>query len=143
MAATVAVFTVARPAYREAVAMAPDDDLPYTEVVFTSADAKRAFAAENITLTSRSRSAWITTLGNRGDVLAVDTFGDPERVKQAGFHDYTLVDGRYVRFPRNCEAGSGAAALWRGNVRVTVNCIAAAGASGTWLRRAKQALARL
>ena len=143
VAATAAVFTVARPEYRKEVMLAPDQDLPYTEVGFSAADARRAFAAEDVVLAPRNRSAWIASLGSRDDILVVDVFGEPERVKVAGYYDYTLVDGRYVRMPSDCTPGARAAARWRGNVRAIVNCVAAAGESRLWLRRVERALARL
>ncbi len=143
VAATAVVFTVARPEHRKDVTLAPDQDLPYTEVEFTAADARRAFAAENIALAQRNSSTWITTLGSTGDILTVDTFAEPEQVKAAGFYNYTLVNGQYVRMPSDCAAGNTAAARWRGNIRVIVNCVAAAAESRLWLRRVERALARL
>lgn len=143
VAAIAAVFTVARPEHRKEVTLAPDQVLPYTDVPFTAADARRAFAAENISLVPRNRATWITTLGSTHDIITVDTFGEPEKVQQAGFYNYTLVNGEYVRMPADCTAGTRAAARWRGNIRVIVNCVAAAEDSRMWLRRVDRALARL
>ena len=121
----------------------PDNDLPYTDGSYSPREARRAFAAEGIRLTPRSRSATVTTLGNRGDVLEVDTFGDPDQVKRSGFYDDTVIDGHYARFPRTCGQGSPTAARWHGNVRVIVSCPAAGTAASAWLRRVERALARL
>jgi hypothetical protein len=71
-------------------------------VLFDAAEVGRAFATEGITLTPRSASATITTLGNRRDVLEVDIFGDPAKVKAAGFSDVT-VDARGAHFPRSSD----------------------------------------
>jgi hypothetical protein len=85
----------------------------------------------------------ITTLGNRRDVLAVDIFGEPKKVKAAGFYNVTVdANGDYVPFPRECTASSRPAARWQGNVRVVVNC-AADGDGASWMRRAQRALAHL
>lgn len=109
----------------------------------TTAETRRAFAAEGITLTSRSTSATITTLGNRRDVLEVDIFGDPKKVAAFGFHDVTInASGNYVHFPWSCTASSGTAARWHGNVRVVVHCTVA-GDNARWMRRAQRALTRL
>lgn len=139
-----AVFAFAAPAYhRQVMPGPPNNDLPYTVVSYTSADARRAFAAEGINLSPRAKSPTTTTLGNRGDILEVDVFGDPEKVKQTGFYDYTIVNDHYAHFPRDCSSGGLDAELWQGNVRVIVNCSAAGSSSRLWLRRAERAIAHL
>jgi len=139
-----AVLAFAHPASHPSVLPGPpNNDLPYAVVSYTAADARRAFATEGIRLGPRSHSASITTLGNRADILEVDAFGDPERVKASGFYDYTVINGRYVRFPRGCGSGSADAERWQGNVRVIVSCRAAGGASSRWISRVARALARL
>jgi hypothetical protein len=65
--------------------------LPYDEVTYGAADARRAFAGEDVKLTVRARGALATTFGNERDVLEVDVFGDPAVAKRAGFRD--LEDG--------------------------------------------------
>jgi hypothetical protein len=141
LASTGAVFGFARPGNE--VRVPKDEPLPYSRVVFNAAETRRAFAAEGITLTPRSASATITTLGNRHDVLEVDIFGDPEKVAAFGFHDLTIdAGGNYVPFPRNCTASGRTAARWQGNVRVVVDCTVDGGGA-RWLRRAQRALMRL
>ncbi|MDX6439859.1 MAG: hypothetical protein QOF45_2442 [Gaiellaceae bacterium] len=144
LAATGAVFGFARPGYEKQLRMVKDEPLPYSKVLFNAAEVRRAFAAEGITLTPRSASATITTFGNRGDVLVVDIFGDPAKVKATGFYDVTIdAGGNYVHFPRSCAASDGtAAARWHGNVRVVVRCRVDLNGAG-WMRRAQHALTRL
>jgi hypothetical protein len=150
VAAVGAVFMFARPAYHPYVIPAPPDHgLSYTTVAYSAGDARRAFAAQGIALTARSQLPPITTLGNAGDILEVDVFGERAKV-EAGFWDYTTdATGHYVHFPRDCAsgtpgvAGSYDAELWHGNVRVIVNCDTAGKAGAAWLRRAQHALARL
>jgi hypothetical protein len=143
LAATGAVFGFGRPSYEKQVRVLKDEPLPYSKVLFNTAETRRAFAAEGITLTSRSASATTTTLGNRRDVLEVDIFGDPRKVAASGFHDLTIdARGNYVHFPRSCTASSRTAARWHGNVRVVVNCTVA-GDNLRWMRRAQRALTRL
>jgi hypothetical protein len=127
----------------EAKASPPDNDLPYTVVTHNVADARRAFEGEHVAITVRSPGATATTLGNHGDVLEVDVFGDPEKVKQTGFSDYTIRDGRYVHFSKNCDDGAQTAERWHGNVRVIVNCLVAGSAADMWLERVDRALSRL
>jgi hypothetical protein len=151
VAAVGAVFVFARPAYRPYVMPTPPDHgLAYTTVVYGAADARRAFAAQGIALTPRSQGPTVTTLGNAGDVLEVDVFGERTKVEKAGFWDYTTdATGHYVHFPHDCASGTPAAAgsydaeLWHGNIRVIVNCRTAGKAGTAWLRRAQSALARL
>jgi len=140
LAALAAAFAFARPSSTPTAAL-PPDDLPYTSVSYSRADAVVAFAAVGVRLTPRSKSVVITTLGNRGDALEVDIFGDARQVKASGFYDYLPLNGRYVHFPRTCGTAIGDAERWKGNVRVIVDCTAAAPAA--WLRRAQRALARL
>ena len=144
VAAVGAFFAFARPAYHpESPPAPPDHGLPYTKVSYTAAEAKRAFAAEGIALTLRSQQPGIvTTLGNEGDVLEVDAFGDANRVRRSGFSDYTSVNDRFVHFPHACRPGVVDAERWRGNVRVIVAC-AASPNPNAWLRRAARALGRL
>jgi hypothetical protein len=143
LATTGAVFAFARPDYETKVRMPKDEPLPYSEVVFSAAQARRAFAAEGITLTPRSTSATITLLGNRGDVLEVDIFGDPKQVAAFGFHDVTVdASGNYVHFPRSCTGSAPTAARWHGNVRVVLRCTVA-GDNPRWMRRAQRALTLL
>lgn len=143
LAATGAVFGFARPSDEKQVRLSKDEPLPYSKVLYNTAETRRAFAAEGVMLTSRSASATITTLGNRRDVLEVDIFGDPEKVAASGFHDLTIdATGAFVRFPRNCTASSRTAARWHGNVRVVINCTIT-GDDARWMRRAQRALTRL
>lgn len=143
-AGAVAVFGVVRSnGDHSAQAAPPGHALPYTTVSYTAADARRAFKAAGIVLTFRSQSTGVTTLGNPGDVLEVDAFGEREEVERAGFYNYTQVNGRYVPFPASCADGASAAARWRGNVRVVVSCAAAGDDAARWLLRVDDALARL
>jgi hypothetical protein len=123
-------------------ALAPRTGLPYAKASFTAGDATRAFAAERIELSVRSRSVLMTTLGNRGDVLEVDAFGDRKAVKRSGFHDVTVANGRQVPFARDCSS-SVPAERWRGNIRVLVDCRRAGATAPGWLQRVERALNRL
>ncbi len=146
-----AVFLFARPAsHRPVVQSPPDHGLPYTTVDFDVADARRAFAAQDIVLTARSKSPAVTTLGNARNVLEVDVFGERAKVEAVGFWDYTTdATGHYVHFPADCSSGTPGvpgsydAELWHGNVRVIVSCLTAGTTGPAWLRRAQRALARL
>jgi hypothetical protein len=124
-----------------------DQGVPYAKASFTAADARRVFAAEGIRLRPRSRTAVITTLGNRHDVLEVDAFGDRQRVERSGFYDYTIAgrgaSAHYAHFPRACRGGALDAERWRGNIRVIVSCAKAGSAAPRWLVRVDRALARL
>jgi hypothetical protein len=143
---TVVFFAVARPAYRPHVEPRPrDHGLPYTVARYTSADARRAFAAEGVKLSWRSRMPWVTTLGNRGDVLEIDVFRDRGKVEASGFYDYATESstGDYVHFPRACGTSIPVAERWRGNVRVMVSCTAARSNAPAWLRVVTRALNRL
>jgi hypothetical protein len=133
-----AVFAFVRPKTHPSVTASPPRDLPYRSATYSTADAIQAFAAVGVRLSPRSKSATITTLGNRGDTLEVDVFGDARRVTAAGFHDYLFVNGRYTRFPRACGTARLEAERWRGNVRVIVRCTPAAR-----LRHVERALALL
>ena len=132
LAATGAVFGFARPE-KQNLPVFNDVPLPYSKVLFSASDARRVFAAEGITLTPRSASEHITTLGNPRDVLEVNIFGDPA-ILNAG--------GTYANFPRSCTASSRTAARWHGNVRVVVNCTVD-GDGASWMQRAQRALNRL
>jgi hypothetical protein len=144
LAAVGAVFVFARPTYHPYVIPGKlDNALPFTAVSYTAADARRAFAAEGIRLTERSKSPTSTTIGNRGDILEVDAWGDPDKVKASGFHDYIVVNGQYAHIPRVCGSGTPDAERWRGNIRVVVSCTRAGAASGAWLGRVQRALAHL
>jgi hypothetical protein len=125
------------------LAAPPDHGLPYSKATFTATAARRAFAASGIALSARSRTAAVTTLGNRGDVLEVDAFGDRHEVERSGFYDYTVAHGRRVHFARSCSPGGPNAERWRGNVRVIVDCMKAGAAAPRWLRRVDRALERL
>jgi hypothetical protein len=129
------------------IPLPPDHGLPYTKPSFTAVDARRAFAAEGIRLTSRSRTATVTTLGSRRDVLEVDAFGDRKRVERSGFYDYTVAgsgaSAHYIHFPRACHGEAPDAERWRGNIRVIVSCAKAGSAAPRWLTRVDRALARL
>jgi hypothetical protein len=124
------------------VALAPRGGLPYAKASFSAGDAKRAFEAERIDLSVRSRSVLMTTLGNSGDVLEVDAFGDRKAVERSGFHDVTVANGRQVPFARDCSS-SVPAERWRGNIRVLVDCARAGAVAPEWLKRVERALNRL
>jgi hypothetical protein len=144
VAAAGSVLAFARPGYHPyVIPEPPDHGLQYTRVSYTIADARDVFAAEGIRLTPRSHSKTITTYGNSGDVLEVDSFGKRDQVEQSGFWDYLLIDGRYAHFPRNCSSGAPDAERWHGNIRVIVSCTRAGTPSPSWLRRVDRALARL
>jgi hypothetical protein len=143
-----AVFAFARPTYHPYVMPAPPNDLPYTTVSYTAADAIRAFSAAGIKLVRRgphaTRSYPMTGLSNNSLIVEVTAFGDPQNVKDSGFSTYfTFVDGHWVKAPRTCAPGAIDAERWRGNVRVIVSCTRAGADSGMWLRRAQLALGRL
>lgn len=142
-AAFTATFAFARPTYQSRAMSSPPNDLPYTSVSFTSADAVAAFAAVGLGLTPRSTSPTVKTFGDHGDSFEVDVFGNPQRVKAAGFHDYVVLNGHYVHLPRTCGTAVPKAERWKGNVRVIVTCTTAAGLPSDSLRRADRALARL
>jgi hypothetical protein len=150
-AAVGAVFLLAWPAYHPHVnAAPPDTGLSYTTVEFSAADVRSAFKAQRIALTARSQTPTVTTLGNTGDILEVDVFGERAKVEAAGFSDYgTDATGNYVHFPSDCSSGKPGVAssydaeLWHGNVRVIVNCDTAGKTGPAWLQRTQLALARL
>jgi hypothetical protein len=148
VAAIGGIFAFARPTFRPYVMPTPPNDLPYTGVTYTAADASRAFAAAGIKTRAvgprATRSYPMTELSNKGLIVAVTVFGDPALVKDSGYSPYyTFVDGHWVHAPRTCSAGAANAERWRGNIRVIVSCTRAVSASSTWLRRAALALARL
>ena len=143
-----AMALVLRPAaVPRPVAGPPDSGLTYTKARFTAADARRAFATQEIRLTVKSRVTGITSLGDLRDVLEVDAFGDRRTVERTGFSDYTVVglgaSAHYARFPRTCAGGALNAERWRGNIRVIVSCAKAGPAAPRWLERVGGALARL
>jgi hypothetical protein len=113
--------------------------LPYTVTSFDFRDAQRAFGREGIRLALRSRGPEVVTLGNRGDLVEVDAFGDAKKLARDGFEDG--LDAK--PFPRQCGADAIDAEGWRGNVRVIVNCRLAGSASEAWFRRVDRALALL
>lgn len=142
-----AMALLLRPAAGPRPLTVPDSGLTYTRARFTGADARRAFATQEIRLTVRSRTIGVTTLGDRHDVLEVDAFGDRKTVERSGFSDYTVVElgssAHYARFPRTCAGGALNAERRRGNIRVIVNCEKAGSAASRWLERVGAALARL
>jgi hypothetical protein len=113
-----------------------DDTLPYTVARYDEGDVRRAFAAEGVTLTFRSRSdrSEITTLGNARDVLELDVFGKPDAVRAAGFHDLERAD--------DCAVEGHLAIQWRGNVRAILNCTLTRD-DEAWIARMDRALAAL
>ena len=146
VAATGAVLVFARPAYHPHVEPPPPDHgLPYTRATYTAADARRAFAAEGVSLIPRSSLPQMTDLSDRPLVVEVTIFGNPKKLAAAGFYDYNTTDanGHYVYFPRTCANGARDAERWRGNVRAILGCAAAGAAAPAWLQRVDRALARL
>jgi hypothetical protein len=145
------VFTFAKPAYHPYVTPSPPERaLPYTNVVYTASDAKRAFAAVGIRLVIRThepvpvKAPPIVDLSTADDVVEVDAFGDPTKVAASGFSDYfTFSNGRWVRTPPRCSAGAANAERWHGNVRVVLSCGGAGPSAPDYLRRIAGALARL
>jgi hypothetical protein len=142
--ATGAFFVFARPQYeRETIPPPPDHGLAYSGAVYSTRDARRAFAAEGVQLTLGPTSPTSVSFFSKDQILGVDVFGDRERVGRAGFYDYTMVDGKYVRFPTSCSRGATSAVRWHENVRAVVSCAKASGSSGLWFRRIERAFARL
>ena len=129
------------------LASPPGSGLPYAKAPFTAADARRAFAAEGIRLTFKSRVTAIKTLADRRDVLEVDAFGSRKAVERTGFSDYTVVglgaDAHYAHYPRTCRGDALDAESWHENIRVVVSCPRAGKQAQRWLRRVDRALARL
>jgi hypothetical protein len=125
----------------------PDSGLAYTKARFTAADARRAFATQEIRLTVKSRMTGVTTLGDLGAVLEVDALADRKTVERTGFSDYTVVglgaSAHYARFARTCAGGALTAERWRGNIRVIVSCAKAGSGAPRLLERVGRALARL
>jgi hypothetical protein len=140
VAATAAVLTVARPQYHPSrMPSPPGDGLTYTAVVYTRADASRAFAARGIRLLPGARTPGIADLHSPDGTIEVSVFGDRKTVDASGFSDYyTFADGRWERAPRQCGDGARNAERWHANVRLIVDCRAAA-----QLPRAARALASL
>jgi hypothetical protein len=145
------VFSFAKPTSHPYVLPPPPPSaLPYTRVVYTASDAKRAFAAVGIRLVIHLhepvpvKAAPIIDLSTADDVVVVDAFGDPAKVAASGFSDYlTFANGRWVRTPRRCSAGAEDAERWNGNLRVILNCVEAGPSAPGYLRRIDLALARL
>ena len=121
----------------------PNHGLPYTAAKYSVAEAKRAFAQAGARITLKSHSRAIVTLGNARNTLEVDVFASPATVEQSGFYDYTLVDGRYVRFPTQCAPGAYATEHWQGNVRAMVSCTRDRQVSNAMLQQAEKALGLL
>jgi hypothetical protein len=113
-----------------------DDTLPYTMARYDEGDVRRAFAAEGVTLTFRSRSdhSEITTLGNARDVLELDVFGKADAVRASGFQDLDRA--------ADCAVEGHLAVRWRGNVRAILNCDLTRHEE-SWLARINRALAAL
>lgn len=133
------IVAVSRPHYRPAVMPLPPNDLPYTRVVYTRADVRRAFAP--LQLVRRSHLPAMTDFSDPSLRVEVTVFGDPAQVKAMGSFEYRLgADGRFVRYPRTCANGVRNAARWRKNVRAVVRCGDGADAV---LGRVSAALARL
>jgi hypothetical protein len=145
--AAAGVFTFARPAYHPDVMPTPPNDLPYTVVTYTAADARRAFAAAGIKLKTHrpaTRSNPMTDLSSKNLTVEVTAFGDSQQVKDSGYSAYyTFLGGHWVHAPRTCGAGATNAERWRGNIRVIISCTRAGSDSSTWLRRAGLALGEL
>jgi hypothetical protein len=142
--ATSAFFVLARPQYeRETIPPPPDHGLDYDTAIYSPIDVRRAFAAEGVRLKLRATAPTVTSLLVQNQVLAVDVFGDRQSVERAGFYDYTMIDGKYVRFPTSCSARATSAVRWHENVRAVVSCGTARGATAEWFRKVERAFARL
>lgn len=118
-------LTIWRPRYRPLTQKLPAAPLPYSDVQFTTDDAKRAFAAVGVGLVPKSRvPGVVTTIGSRSDAFEVDVFGDPARMNALGGAPEIITDshGNYVRIPRTCTSGIPDAERWRGNVRFVIRC---------------------
>ena len=113
-----------------------DDTLPYSVARYDEGDVRRAFAAEGVTLTFRSRSdhSEITTFGNQRDVLELDVFGNPDAVRASGFHDLERAG--------DCAVAGHLAVHWRGNVRAILNCDLVRN-DEAWIARINRALTAL
>ena len=126
--ATTGVFVFARPQpHPHQTPPPPGDGLPYTDPVYTRADAVRAFAAHGIHLVRGAHSPGIAGMHTADATILVDVFGDKQVVDAQGFSDYyTLTDGKWTLAPKNCVPGARSAERWRGNVRLIVYCDAPA-----------------
>ena len=109
--------------------------LPYDDTTYDADDAVRAFANAGITLKQRARSDYVTTFGDRRNVLEVDVWGPPDLVENTGFHDLT--------WERDCRSVARDAGFWESNVRVVVDCRRAGRAGQEWVARAMSAIAQL
>jgi hypothetical protein len=129
---------VGRPVFLAAVVLllagCGGSSLPYDEVTYDAADARRAFASEQISLILRSQGGLTTTFGSAGDVLEVDIFGESEHAAMAGFKD----------LPRgaDCTVDGHLALHWRGNVRAILDCGLVRN-DERWVARLDRALAAL
>lgn len=85
-------------------------------------------------MVTRSRGV-ITTLGDRHDALEVDVFGEPSKVRAAGFSD--------LNHGPACTSGNRVALRWVGNVRAVVNCDLVHDGERRYVARVARALARL
>lgn len=149
--ALVGTFAFARPTYHPYVIPPPPrEPLPYTTATYSAAEAQRAFRAADIKLIRHTHEPVpvgappIIDLSNRGDIVVVDVFGDPQRVAASGFSDYfNFANGHWLRAPKTCSPGANGAERWRGNVRVIVSCSNAGASAKLWLARAERALANL
>jgi len=147
--AVASMFTFVRPR-ASAVLPQPHSPLPYSRVTYSAGDAKRAFRAADIKLTRRTHAPRpvgnppIVGLGNSGNIVEVDVFGDPQRVAASGFIDYFIVShGHWVKATKTCSRGAKAAERWRGNIRAIVDCTAAGASAPAWVLRVDRALAKL
>jgi hypothetical protein len=108
---------------------------PYAAVVHDTAETRRVFALEGIVLEPKSRAPGIVaTFGDRNDILEVDVFGDPQKVRETGFRD--------VGYKRHCAGGNGKALRWKNNVRAIVNCDLTRQAA-LWVSRVERAFGHL
>lgn len=147
----VGVFTFARPTYHPYVMPAPPrEPLPYTKVIYSAADAQRAFRSADIQLVRHTHepipvgAAPIIDLSNNANIVEVDVFGNPQRVAASGFSDYfNFANGHWLKAPTTCSPGANGAERWRGNIRVIVSCERSGTSAPTWLARVNRALATL
>jgi hypothetical protein len=149
--AVVGVFTFARPKpHPYVIPPPPNAPLPYTRVVYSAGQARRAFRAAGIKLVLHTHepvpvgAAPILDLSNSGNIVVVDVFGDPQQVAASGFSDYfNFAHGHWLKAPATCSPGANGAEQWRANVRVIVSCSNAGASAPLWLARAERALANL
>jgi hypothetical protein len=108
--------------------------LPYSVARYSTADAKRAFAQEDVKLVAGSRSPAMTDLHDRRLVFEVTVFGAPDVVRKTGFRDLVHQS--------DCTVAGHLALRWRGNVRGIVNCDLVR-ADARWIAQLDRALANL